>query len=400
MVEALPIIKNSNIIGYAATSSDMSLININNDSRLFLWIEDTAVDISDICKREGTSFKLNGEVFNIDLWFEPIVLNMFKTIDSIEDLIEIIYNVCGKVIENSSIVLAYSGGKDSTATLIILLKLQERVSYKLHICYTYLPFLENVKNLNYIDFVSKKLGVNIEIISPPKRIVLKYLKRYGLPYRRCRWCTYLKVRPLREYLKKVNATFHAVGDRATECEKRWRRLYEYIMRMKFISKREFRPIYTLSLIDVIEICKQYMLINPQYLRGLQRVSCVVCPYKSLPELYIENIDETEDPGLLDSVLRYEYYKWYSHVVSFEDFLRYRLWRFVPTVAKLFVDLRRKVLNETSKVDELTLDKYVDLLSSIWREDSRNLFQRIRFEEFMRFLKKLNISEIFRSTSKG
>ncbi len=400
MVEALPVIENNRVVGYIASSSDMSLINIDNNYRFFLWISDTAVDISEICEKEGTLIKLNDEVFNLDLWFEPIVLNMFKTIDSIEDIVDILYNTCGKIIENSSIVLAYSGGKDSTATLITLLKLQERVSYKLYVCYTYLPFLENVKNLKYVELVSKKLNINIDIISPPKRIVLKYLRKYGLPFRRCRWCTYLKVRPLREYYKKVNATFHAVGDRATECEKRWRRLFEYIMRMKFISKREFRPIYTLSLIDVIEICKQYLLINPQYLRGLQRVSCVVCPYKSLPELYIENIDETEDPGLLESVLRFEYHRWYSHAVSLEDFQKLRLWRFVPNVAKLFVNLRRKILSKINKINELTLDKYVKFSSSIWHENYRNIFPKIKFEDLMKLLKKINISEIFRSTSKG
>ncbi len=394
MVEAIPVLDGSRIVGYLATSSDMTILNIYSKCRLYLWDGDLSIDITDRCIRDNFVIRLGDSVFEIDRWFEPIVFNFFRTINDIEDIVEIIYRTCKKSLEGSTIVLSYSGGKDSTAALLTLLKLSQAVNFKLHICYTYIPFLENIKNIEFVYQVASKLGIEIEVLSPPRRIVLKYLRKYGLPYRRCRWCTYLKVRPLREYFKKIGATLHAVGDRATECEKRWRRLKEYLMRQRFISRREFKPIYTLSLIDVINICRKNLLVNPQYLKGLQRVACVVCPYKSLPELYVEGIDNVEDPGLIESILRKEFYRWYLGHISYEDYIKYGLWRFVPRVAKLFSKLRIELGKDSSYDSTLSLNKYSDIVARIWKENYIDNIIKINFVELLKYLRKYRVSQLF------
>ncbi|NPA22821.1 MAG: phosphoadenosine phosphosulfate reductase family protein [Crenarchaeota archaeon] len=397
MVEAIPLLADSGQPGYVATSIDMTLMKRPLEkARLYLWMGNDAIDITETCIENNFIIRINDNVLDIDKWFEPVVIDFYRTIDDIEEIVEIILRTCRQHIEGSRILLSYSGGKDSTATLITLLKLSEVISFKLHTCYTYIPYLDNTKNLKFIDEVSRKLSINIDIASPPRRIVLRYLRKYGLPYRRCRWCTYLKVRPLRELSKKIEASLYAVGDRATECEKRWRRLHDYIFRLKFISKREFRPIYTLSLIDVLNICKRYSLVNPQYMRGLQRVSCVLCPYKSLPELNIEGIDETEDPGLIESILRRSFYRWYINHVDYSSYLRYSLWRFVPKVARLFYKFRNH-LTKNSELVSMKLEDYARTVSDIWRiEESKSNFPRIRFEELMNHVKKHRVSELLLS----
>ena len=74
--------------------------------------------------------------------------------------------------------------------------------------------------------------------------------------------------------------------------------------------------------DVVKVCKEFQLVNPQYLDGFTRVSCVFCPYKTLYELNLEKIDKVDDPGFIESILRRSYDRWYRGEVKFEDFINY------------------------------------------------------------------------------
>ena len=330
-------------------------------------------------------------MLDIGQWFENIVIAPFYVIEDLDEYVKLLASLVGDKIRNKSIILSFSGGKDSTTALIVLLKLQELVPFKLHVCYTYLPYLDNVKNIDYIDRVSEKLGVHIEVLSPPRSIVRKYLAEEGLPYRRARWCTYLKVRPLREYAKKHGVEYKAVGDRLTECEKRWKRLLEAAARRTFIEKRELRPTFVLTLLDVIKICREYELVHPLYLRGLTRVSCVFCPYKTLYELKLETIDEVEDPGLIETILRRSWLKWYYDAVPYEDFIELHLWRYVPNVAKMFTELRKYVKRKYN-VDEkgrITKKEIAETYSRVWLVQLPRL-PTVDLVQLMHKIKRINI----------
>ncbi len=393
MVELLPVVHNGKIDKYIATQYDITVITSEKltNTKIYLWYIDKAIDITDKVISQNFNIIVNNYTFNPENWIEILTLCNFYTIEDVEDIVKIIEKTSRKVLENKKVVLSYSGGKDSTTALIVLKKLNNYINFKLNICYTYMPYLEDVNNIKFIEYVGEKLGVNIEVLSPPKRIVLKFLKKYGLPYRRFRWCTYLKVRPLREFCKKNSIEIYAVGDRATECEKRWQRLSEYILSLKFISKREFRPIYTLTLLDVIKICKKYETVNPQYIEGLTRVSCILCPYKSLPEIYIQNIDNVEDPGLIETILRREFYKWYSDKgIEYVDFRDYHLWRFVPNIAKMFIKVRG-ILREDEH-EYISLEDFRKMYSSIWLNRDPEL-KIIKFDEMLNKLRRFKLRDL-------
>ncbi len=397
MVEFYPIVEHGYITGFIASHCDFTCTVTDSDfTRLhvFAWFGDFAVDVTDVFQECGGVARFSGYVLDIGQWFENIVIAPFYVVEDLDEYVKFLASIVGAKIRDKSIVLSFSGGKDSTAALIVLSKLQEYVPFKLHVCYTYLPYLENVKTLDYVSEVSNKLGVHIEVLSPPRNIVRKYLAKEGLPYRRARWCTYLKVRPLRDYAKKNNIELRVVGDRLTECEKRWKKLLEAAVKQEFLKGKEFRPTYVLTLLDVVKICREHELIHPLYLRGLSRVSCVFCPYKTLYELKLETIDEVEDPGFIETILRRSWLKWYYDTVSYEDFTELHLWRYVPNVAKMFVEFRKFIKKKTGIKDKLPKEEVSKKYRTIWTEPLPKL-QKINIEDIVRNIKRINLkTDIF------
>jgi len=185
-----------------------------------------------------------------------------------------------------------------------------------------------------------------------------------------------------------------VGDRLTECEKRWKRLLEAAVKQEFLKGKEFRPTYVLTLLDIVKICREYGLIHPLYLRGLSRVSCVFCPYKTLYELKLETIDEVEDPGFMETILRRSWLKWYYDAVSFEDFVELHLWRYVPNVAKMFVEFRKLVKKKIGTENRIPKEEIAKKYRSIWTETLPKL-QTVNIEDLIRNVKRINLkTDIF------
>jgi len=397
MVEFYPVIFNNSITELVASYGEFTCISSPDlkQFKLFLWFNDYAIDVTEIFKKWNGVIKFDNYVLDISQWFETIVYSIFQTFENLDNYIQLLRDVLGKVIEGKSIILSLSGGKDSTAALITLLKLQEYVNFRLYVCYTYMPFLENIETLKFIDYVHEKLGIEIEILSPPKNIVVKYLKKFGLPYRRSRWCTYLKVRPLREFMKKHNIQFRVVGDRFTECEKRWKRLLLHVLKQEFYSKKEIRPTFTFTLIDVVKLCKMYNLVNPQYLQGFSRVSCVFCPYKTLYELKLEKIDNVEDPGFIESIIKQTYSKWYKNVCELNEFIDYNLWRYVPNVAKMFIKFRNYIRNckEVNFENKISIQEISQKYSSLWTSELPKI-KVISINEIDKSIIRINLRELF------
>ncbi|RLE54657.1 MAG: hypothetical protein DRJ40_10495 [Thermoprotei archaeon] len=390
MTEPQPVITSNKVTKFICSSCEFTgYLTLDGEvSELYLWLDDLGIEVLELVKNRV--LKLGDYVVDREQWFEYTTPTPYSIVPDLDSYVRYLQQFVGKHIEGKTLLLSYSGGKDSTAALIILLKLQELVRFRLHVCYVHIPYLEPKINVDYVMEIGKRLGIDIEVLEPPRWIVRKYLMKEGLPYRRSRWCTYLKVRPLRSIRKVIGADFEVTGDRLLECRKRFKRLMALLERSTFISGKEFRPIYPLTIVDIVKICRESTgIVHPQYLRGFSRVSCTYCPYRSTYEVLISSVDEVEDPGLIDSVLRMSYEKWYRDYVDFSDFIRYGLWRYVPKVAKMFSLLRDSIRKEIEKGcarGAVKLGEVTDAYRSIWVKELPQ-FPTVSIEVFHEFLKK-------------
>jgi len=139
---------------------------------------------------------------------------------------------------------------------------------------------------------------------------------------------------MREYKRQHNINFIIIGDRLWETIKRLKKLTPLILKRNLIRRREVYLTAPLTILDVSTIARDAGIIHSDYLVGATRVSCIFCPYKACFEFKL-NLEEVENPGLIDDILRLEWRKWYKGYVDFNSLLKYNLWRYVPKVARMF-----------------------------------------------------------------
>ncbi len=361
-MEPYPIVSREGfLMGFICSSTEFTEISwVSGLTRLYMWLSPhSGVDVTSLV--ENGILRRGGVEVQVDKWLEKMPITYGYTINDLDSYVDWLSSIIKSSVEGKKVILSYSGGKDSTSALIVLLKLMERISFKLHVAYIHMPYLESPENIKFIDQVSRRLNIEIEVVEPPRRIVLKRLMRDGLPYRRARWCTYLKVRMIRELEKRYDTDFEVYGDRVVEAGKRLKRLAKLASKRAFVIGGKFRPTFTLTLLDVVKLCRSHGIVHPDYLRGLPRVSCSYCPYKSLHEF--SAISQVEDPGLIDEILKREYEKWYKDKIEFDDFINEALWRYAPAIARMFhrarSDLKGLVLNSIDSSD------VHEMLSSLW-----------------------------------
>ena len=360
MVEYLPAVWRG---GIRLVSSSMDITRVieydSGVSRWYVWLDTVAGDVTPHVK--SGVLKLGEISINLQQWLGESPWIYCKLLEDPEEYTEYLRKVIGERIAKKKILLSYSGGKDSTAALILLLKLLEKVDFHLYVVYTHMPFLEPEGNIKFVEVVSRRLSVPITIISPPKRIVRKHLYKEGLPYRRSRWCTYLKTKPIEKYFKENDLDIRVIGDRLWEAPKRFCRLLSGLYGEGLLRGKKLFIIAPLTIIDVASVVKQHGLVHPDYLRGITRVSCYYCPYKSVFEMYLAK-PNVEDEGLIHEVLKREWSKWYEKYIALEDFIRYHLWRYVPTLAKLILQVKVHAANSASR---LTLDQIKEYNTYMW-----------------------------------
>ena len=287
-----------------------------------------------------------------------------KVISSVDEYARLLANIVGPNIKNKKIVLWFSGGKDSLATLLILLNLQEYVGFDLKTVYVHVPYLDGHTNLRFVDRVSKKLSIDIAIESIESGRMMELISQRGLPFRGYRWCTYnAKVKLMRKIRRRLGCDYEARSERIFESMKRLMSLREYAKQRMFISGTKFRPTYPLTILDVIEISKSLGLIHPHYLSGCSRVSCSLCPYRTIMEIDT-TLRDVEDPGFISSVIKMMHRKWYSNI-DYEDYLYYSLWRFSPALALPILKIKKLI---ESRVDGIPIATIKERVSWIWRNN--------------------------------
>lgn len=164
-------------------------------------------------------------------------------------------------------VVAFSGGKDSTAVALMLWEMGEDFSLLFTPTGNELP--ELVAHMAKVCALTGK-----ELITPPNKPLSAWIEHFdALPNHRQRWCTRLiKIQPCIAYLKANPGTTLCVGLRADELERSGLYgeygIYRYPLR---------EAGYGLS--DVVTKCRKYGLM-PEF-----RTDCAVCPYQRLGEWF-------------------------------------------------------------------------------------------------------------------
>lgn len=165
-------------------------------------------------------------------------------------------------------VVAFSGGKDSTATALLLWERGEDFELLFTPTKNELPAL-----VGHMDAVIAKVGKRL--IIPPNRSLADWIDHFGaLPNYRQRWCTRLiKIVPCIAYLQKNPGTTLCVGLRADEEQREG--LYGEHATYRYTLREA-----GMNLESVLALCDRHDL------RPKMRTDCAVCPYQRLGEWYL------------------------------------------------------------------------------------------------------------------
>ncbi len=181
-------------------------------------------------------------------------------------------------------ILSFSGGKDSLLALSLLCIAESNMDVvHVHIEHGDPQGLEE-----YVDYIENKLGVKIVRLYSTWDLVEKYLKFLNMPTRGFRWCTpLLKFTKILKYIKDkygFDRVVSYVGSRKSETIKRSLRPATYIdseagllthaVCYKFPKLLEYLYLWYDA---KVRLFTDYMI-------GIERLSCIVCPFKSCLEI--------------------------------------------------------------------------------------------------------------------
>ena len=216
-------------------------------------------------KLKAVISKKIGEPLNVKLHrkdIQPKRINVYKMIEKnrswLEKLEEISVDFIRRNVDGDAGV-PFSGGKDSTATLILAKKalgevkaLYVKVSHEM-------PYTEE-----YVEYVCERLDV--ELVKSEVRFDVE---KFGMPTHGNRWCTKLKM----EGLQRIATQTLIVGDR--EAESRIRRERSEI---EYRVAKEIFPIkYWSGCMVQLYILMNGLKLHPLYYEGFYRLGCTICP---------------------------------------------------------------------------------------------------------------------------
>ncbi|MGQ4892388.1 MAG: phosphoadenosine phosphosulfate reductase family protein [Candidatus Njordarchaeia archaeon] len=372
MGEWFPFIK-SDQLGFVSSGGDITRIVLGGVEKSFLWVDQSeAYLINGLV--EGENIIVDGEKLYIWRLIDLPPMLYARSFSNVYSYVSWLAKQVAGDLSGRRVLLSFSGGKDSLASLIVSLLLLEYVSFDLRIVYVHVPYLDSLDKLKFVDEVSKRLNVEIEVVEADRYIFRKKLERYGMPYRGFRWCTYQKVRPIREIKRKYGIDFEIVGERVWESYKRLLSLREFAKQGKFLIGGKFRPTYFFTLLDVVDICKKFGLVNPEYLKGMTRVSCELCPYKNLFE-FKGTFEKLEDAGFIERIIDKtwkEHYSWIDKNV----FHRKYLWRFSDKIVGKILKLHREVERLGKSMEKLDESSLSEIYRNVWVKNFNTDFLNI------------------------
>ncbi len=198
------------------------------------------------------------------------------------------------------VIVPWSGGKDSTAALLLAIKVFGRDIVKPVYVDTGVdfPWIRE-----YLDKVATKLGIDydIEYAGIDKELLSG---RQEMPTHDNRWCTMLKIQSVRRFIEKYRGVkkLLVLGDRDTESERRSRRP---VVRIENEETIAIAPLKMWSTLHVqLYLLGNNVELNPLYEHGFYRLGCYICPALRSWEINIM----LNDPEINESINNKPLYK--------------------------------------------------------------------------------------------
>ncbi|MEX0569426.1 MAG: phosphoadenosine phosphosulfate reductase family protein [Candidatus Njordarchaeota archaeon] len=196
----------------------------------------------------------------------------------------------------------WSGGKDSTATLLwILNKIQHE---KWNIVYVEVTGNTHYLCNQYIHDIAKSLGVDNKLIHARRENLnfFECLEKWGVPiFGKHRWCLYqFKQKVFIEHSHFIQIS----GIRKSDSSRRKKvKMLEYFRQTKKIA---VNPILNWSKRRVLQYIKKHEIpINPCYNLFRHSGNCVFCPYHSKKQIILTLQDASWRKKILNTLQRVE-----------------------------------------------------------------------------------------------
>lgn len=186
-------------------------------------------------------------------------------------------------------IVSFSGGKDSTATLLWAINNYYLKDIIVCFCDTGWETPVTYEYVKYIEDYCKNIGVSFFRLKNDLLFEELILKTKIFPTFRRRFCTqYLKVAPQIKFFKNLKEDFICLtGERREESRAR-----RDLLSKDYTTKDGFdfwihRPILDWTEQQVFDYIRQHNIkINPMYSLGFSRVGCAPCIFARLKEIYL------------------------------------------------------------------------------------------------------------------
>jgi len=216
------------------------------------------------------------------------------------------------------LLVSYSGGKDSLATLLLVMEAGFRPT--LLFLDTGLEFPETVENVHQ---TAQRYELDL-FVEEADTAFWDSLDQFGPPGKDFRWCC--KTCKLGPASRIIDENFHGevlsfIGQRANESRQRLEK--GGVWRNPWVPKQiGASPIQRWNALDVwLYIFREKAEYNPIYEAGADRIGCWLCPASDMAEYEVLSVRHPDSHRWNEFLRRYGTERGYP-----EDWIRFNLWR--------------------------------------------------------------------------
>jgi phosphoadenosine phosphosulfate reductase len=309
-----------------------------------------------------SSEKTKPPIYKNPTWKLAIETN--KTL--IEELVVDAQKFIRSTIEQQKLPVAvsFSGGKDSLATLLLVL--DTGLKPILLFIDTGLEFPETVK---HVHEVAEKFDLDLSI-ERPNNSFWDNLEYFGPPGKDYRWCCKTcKLGPVTGLIKEQfpDGVLSFIGQRRYESEQRSKK--GKVWHNPWVPGQiGASPIQNWSALHVwIYLFMKGVDFNPLYEHGLERIGCWLCPASDMADLDIVSEKHPDIERWNEALNNYANSNSFS-----KDWITYGLWRWkrMPRGIEQLIDDRGISLRSTNQKSNLILQQETDVNFDASKSDSR------------------------------